>query len=706
MIAYTFRRVLQAIVVMWVVVTVVFLLERLSGNAADVLAGGRATASELAEITKSLGLDQPLYVQYVRFLGQLVHGDLGISYIYHIPVTSLIGTAFPYSAELAVLGFSIAAVFGVGLGMVAALRSNSWIDTSVKTLALVGQSVPTFWLGLLLILLFAVTLRWLPVFGLGGFNNLLLPSLTLCATPLAEIARLTRSSTLEVLRADHIMFERSKGVSNLTLIRHLMRNAALPVITLLAIELGGLLAGTVVVETLFAWPGLGQLAINSVRVRDYSVIQGIVLFEAVIFVFINLLVDLSYGLLDPRVRLGTVNPRRRRWRNGVVALSMRNLFGSRARAVVPEAGPATPAAYAALPAGAGCETSDSEESESADFLAMPPHTSVALDSVPSSTIVMGPGRLTVIDDDVETRELIAGRVDQPESNATGVTAQPRDQARARRRFSLRIPHGFPRISFSVLVLFIVAGVFGPLLAPHNPEHADLALSLTPPGFQAGGSWSYPLGTDVLGRDVLSRLLYGARESLLVAAAAVVISGAVGLFAGVVAGYIGGRVDALLMRTVDAVLAFPTILLAIVLAGIFGPSAQNVIIVISVAGWAAYARVIRSEVLSLKAQDFVTMSRVIGASPYWIIRRHLVPNVVPSLLVLATLQVGAAILTEGALSFIGIGVPPPAPSWGGMLAESQSLLAVAWWLQIFPGVALAVIVMSSNLMGDWLGRRAS
>jgi ABC-type dipeptide/oligopeptide/nickel transport system permease component len=676
MIAYTFRRVLQAIVVMWVVVTVVFLLERLSGSAADVLAGGRATAKELASITRSLGLDQPLYVQYARFLGQLVHGDLGTSYIYHVQVNSLIANAFPYSAELAVAGFSLAAIFGVALGMVAAMRSNTWVDTAVKAGALVGQSVPTFWLGLLLILLFGVTLRWLPVFGSGGVSNLVLPSLALCATPLAEIARLTRSSTLEVLAADHTIFERSKGVPNLTLIRHLMRNAALPVITLLGIELGGLLAGTVVIETLFAWPGLGQLAINSVRVRDYSVIQGIVLFEAVIFVFMNLLVDLSYGLLDPRVRLGTVARRRRHGRNSGIATTLINLFGNRIR----------------VPAAAGAP-------------AMVESSLVALDSVPSSTVVFGAGQVMAVIDPAPETALPRADTEHELRHDIAVVAPMSVHAHRSLRFPRRIPHGFPLWSCAVLGLFIAAGVFGPLIALHNPEHSDLALSLTPPAFQNGGNWAYPLGTDVLGRDVLSRLLFGARESLLVAATAVLISGAVGLLAGVLAGYLGGRIDALLMRIVDAVLAFPTILLAIVLAGIFGPSAQNVIIVISVAGWAGYARVIRSEVLSLKAQDFVTMSRVMGASSYWIIRRHLIPNVVPSLLVLATLQVGAAILTEGALSFIGIGVPPPAPSWGGMLAESQSLLAVAWWLQIFPGVALAAIVMSSNLMGDWLGHRA-
>jgi ABC-type dipeptide/oligopeptide/nickel transport system permease component len=694
MIAYTFRRILQAAVVMWAVVTVVFLLERLSGSAADVLAGGRATASELAAITRSLGLDQPLYVQYFRFLGQLVHGDLGTSYIYHLSVNGLILNAFPYSAELAVVGMALATIIGVSLGMAAAMRSNTWVDRVVRAIALVGQSVPTFWLGLLLILLFAVTLRWLPVFGAGSVTNLVLPSLTLCATPLAEIARLTRSSTLEVLRADHTIFERSKGVPTLTLMRHLIRNAALPVITLMGIELGGLLAGTVVVETLFAWPGLGQLAINSVRVRDYSVIQGIVLFEAVIFVVLNLLIDLSYGLLDPRIRLRTRTRRGRR--PGAVGTTLANLFAIGGRSARRQ--PAT------VLAGGPRTIHNPEPDPDIDepLVAATPTSTVALDSVPSSAIVMGAGQMMAVIDpspgmaeDADTEGVY--------ENAVGVTAPGAARTRRGRR---RLPHGFPRWSFAVLALFIGAGIFGPLFAGHNPEHTNLSLSLTPPGFQSGGTWAYPLGTDLLGRDILSRLLYGARESLLVAATAVIISGAVGLLAGVVAGYIGGRTDAVLMRIVDAVLAFPTILLAIVLAGIFGPSAQNVIIVISVAGWAAYARVIRSEVLQLKAQDFVTMARVMGARSSWIIRRHLVPNVVPSLLVLATLQVGAAILTEGALSFIGIGVPPPAPSWGGMLADSQSLLSVAWWLQIFPGMALAAIVMASNLMGDWLGHRVA
>jgi peptide/nickel transport system permease protein len=259
---------------------------------------------------------------------------------------------------------------------------------------------------------------------------------------------------------------------------------------------------------------------------------------------------------------------------------------------------------------------------------------------------------------------------------------------------------WPYVSGTILTVFVITGLFAPLLAPYDPELPDLLNSLQPPWF-AGGSSDHILGTDDLGRDVLSRLIYGARVSLLVALSVVLIAGFVGVSVALVAGYRGGRLDAFLMRTTDASLAFPVLLLAIVIVGVFGPSLTNVIVILAVAGWPSYARVLRSEVLRIKGQDFVTQARAMGGGARWVVLRHVLPNIVPTLLVLASLQVGLAIIAEGSLSFLGIGVPPPAPSWGGMLSVGRENIADAWWLPTMPGIALCLVVLSANMMGDWL-----
>ena len=259
---------------------------------------------------------------------------------------------------------------------------------------------------------------------------------------------------------------------------------------------------------------------------------------------------------------------------------------------------------------------------------------------------------------------------------------------------------WPWFSGTILTVFILGGLFGPYLTPYEPNEIDLAASLQPPvGF--GGDWSHPMGTDDLGRDMLSRVVEGARVALAVSVAVVLIAGIVGLAVAVIAGYRGGRLDAFLMRTTDASLAFPVLLFAIVVVGIYGPSTSIVIIVLAIAFWPSYARVLRSEVLHLKTMDCVTMARAMGASGRWVIRRHIIPNIVPTLLVLLSLQLGLAIIAEGSLSFLGLGVPPPAASWGGMLSDGRRHLADAWWMPTMPGVALSLVVLAANLMGDWL-----
>jgi peptide/nickel transport system permease protein len=244
-------------------------------------------------------------------------------------------------------------------------------------------------------------------------------------------------------------------------------------------------------------------------------------------------------------------------------------------------------------------------------------------------------------------------------------------------------------------------VLAPLLSPADPYEQSLRNRFRPPAWEAGGSRAHPLGTDRLGRDMLTRIVYGARVSLAVGVLAVFLAGTVGAGIGLVAGYYGGRPDAVLMRITDATLSFPVILLALILAVTVGPSFLNVVVAISVILWARYARVIRGEVLSLMERDFIAQARIAGAGAGRIILRHLAPNTFNTLVVLLTLQIGYVIIVEASLSFLGAGIPPPTPAWGSMIAEGRDFVTSAWWVSSLPGLAILLVVLAFNLLGDWL-----
>src|SRR5438874_2421794 len=270
-----------------------------------------------------------------------------------------------------------------------------------------------------------------------------------------------------------------------------------------------------------------------------------------------------------------------------------------------------------------------------------------------------------------------------------------------RRVSLRLGD-FPLIPTLILVSVGLVAIFANLLAPHNPEIGSLAARFRPPVWQTGGSSQYLLGTDQLGRDVLSRLIFGARVSMVVGFTAVIFSGIVGTTLGILSGYLGGWVDQVIMRLTDTWLALPALTFAIFLAAIVGPSMWNIVIILGITYWTRYARVIRGEVLSLKEREFVRLAIVAGCSKWKIMLRHILPNVINSAIVLGTLMVGVVIITEATLSFLGVGVPPPQPAWGLMLSDGkQSLMVGRWWLTIFPGCCIMLMVLSANILGDWL-----
>ena len=261
----------------------------------------------------------------------------------------------------------------------------------------------------------------------------------------------------------------------------------------------------------------------------------------------------------------------------------------------------------------------------------------------------------------------------------------------------RIPKG---AAFIILVLFVCA-VFSPWIAPHNPIEQNLQKSLKPPFFQEGGSLSNPLGTDNLGRDILSRIVYGARISVIVGFVGVLFSGMVGTFLGIVAGYFGGKIDAMIMRLTDIMLSLPYIIIAIAIIGAIGPSLTNIIIVLVITRWVGFTRISRFEAMSLSKSEFIEMAVISGCRWWRILSVHILPNVLNSVVVLGTLEIGWMIISEAAFSFLGLGVQPPTPSWGGMLADGRTYLSFAWWIATFPGMAIVITVLAGNLLGDWL-----
>ena len=267
---------------------------------------------------------------------------------------------------------------------------------------------------------------------------------------------------------------------------------------------------------------------------------------------------------------------------------------------------------------------------------------------------------------------------------------------------LRELRRYPVVALTLLVLFLVGpAILAPLVAPHDPLKGSLSKRLKPPAWDERGSSAHLLGTDKLGRDILSRMIYGARVSLTVSLIAIVVGGLIGTSLGLMSGYFGGKVDAVLMRLVDISLSLPTILLALVLVAAVGPSYGTVITVLVVLLWARYARLVRGETLTIKERDFIARARVAGASHVRIMTKYVFPNVINSLIVLATLQVGYVILLESALSFLGAGLPRPLPAWGLMVADGRELIVTAWWVSMFPGLAIMLTVLALNLLGDWL-----
>ena len=304
MIKYIGRRILMMIPILLAVTFIVFTLMYITpGNPAELMLGQNATPETVAELEKELGLDRPFLVRYFDYLFDLLHLDMGTSYTTKEPVMTRIWNCVPYTLELAAISILLAAIIGTPIGIISATKQYTAFDNVTMIFALVGISMPVFWIGILLILMFSVKLQWLPSSGWGSIQEMILPAITVAAQSIAVICRMTRSSMLEVIRQDYIRTVRAKGQTEYKIIIcHALRNALIPIVTVIGLQFGALLGGAIMAETIFAIPGLGRLMIDAIKQRDYPVVQGSVLFVAITFSLVNLLIDVIYGFIDPKIR--------------------------------------------------------------------------------------------------------------------------------------------------------------------------------------------------------------------------------------------------------------------------------------------------------------------------------------------------------------------------------------------------------------------
>jgi len=303
MVNYLIKRFLASLPVLWGITTLIFLMVHVLPGDPAVIMLGFAYTEERAEVLRTeLGLDEPLHVQYIRYISNLSHGDMGRSMSKSVPVATLVRQLMPATVQLAVAGLGCALLMGVVLGVLSAKYHRTWIDTGGMFVALAGVSMPDFWLGLLLIIAFAVNLKLVPIVGTGGIRRLVLPAAALGFRSAGMIARLVRSSMLDVLKQDYVCAARAKGLrESVVLYRHALKNALIPVVTMVGLQFGRLLAGAVVIETVFGREGIGRMLVDAIKLHDIPLVQGIVLITSISYVIVNLLVDLSYSLLDPRI---------------------------------------------------------------------------------------------------------------------------------------------------------------------------------------------------------------------------------------------------------------------------------------------------------------------------------------------------------------------------------------------------------------------
>jgi len=641
------------------------LVELAPGTVVDTLISGDMTPEDIVALKAKYDLDKSMFYRYGKYMYNLVQGDLGLSQANGMPVFEVYMQRLPNTLLLAFSAVVIGMAISIPMGIRAARRAGTITDAATTTFSLIGMSMPAFWLGLLLLLLFSLKLGWLPAGdNKDGIRSLILPAICSAMAMTAMIARQTRSSMLEVLRADFLRTARAKGVPEKSVIRkHALGNASIPIITQIGASICVQLAGSAVIEQVFTWPGVGRMLIEGVRARDVTVTLGCVLMTTIIYVLVQLIVDLLYAFVDPRIKAQYV--RAKRENETFVAM------------VSPDPpSPSSPESRPNSPLGKDVREADGVVPR--DFLQ------------PSSPDPSYSGATEYVTR--QNKDIVLGDLSD---DAAEVMAKYKKRSQMG-EIMHRLLRNKNSIAGIILLGFVLlVAIVSLFMSIDKVTAQNIPARFSPP------SWHYPFGTDNMGRNILLRVVYGTRFSIIIGFGSVAISAFIGILLGSSAAYYGNKTENIIMRICDTLASIPGLLLGMVIMVVLGMNLQNLIIAVGVAGISHFIRITRASILTVKGNEFVEAARAIGYSDLRIIITQVLPNGISPIIVQATVLLGLNIMMAASLSFLGFGVQPPTPEWGTLISTGRDYARNAPWLMAFPGLAIMITVLGFNLLGDGL-----
>ena len=700
MIRFFLKRILMLIPVIIAVSFIVFTLMDLApGDPLDAWDLSNMDLEDIAALRLELGVDDPLMIRYGRYMLRLLQGDLGVGDRSRISVWYTFMTRLPNTLILAVGAFIVGTVISIPLGIFAARRAGKLLDNLTTAFTMLGMSMPGFWLGILMIMAFAYQVNWFPAGGFrDGLRSVVLPVICAAMILVASGVRQTRSSMLEVLKADYLRTARAKGVPEKVVVRkHALGNALLPVVTIMGLGLGISIAGTAVIEAVFAWPGIGRFVVESVAIRDVTSTTGAVILTTILYVIVQLLVDLAYALIDPRIKAQYINSGKKKKRTPKPTKAVAAPT-SQSAAILPEPAVASDATTDDNLSGQEVvplvqdTTQEPEESVPetggvyAQFSSASKGTQSSAEHVSYAVVKVA-----------QTSEEDSGKKDATDTKSGELVSEKyrkRSQVGEIFHHLLRNKGAVAGLAIiAVMLLLFISTIFIPFEAVTAASIPD---RFSPPSLQ------FPFGTDGMGRNQLIRVIYATRFSLPIGFGATTVAAIIGIVLGSIAAYYEGTAgDEVIMRFSDTLASIPGILLGMVIITTLGRSLTNLIIAVGVSTIPQFIRMSRASILSIKGSEFVEAARAIGLPSLRIIFTQVLPNGLSPLIVLFTSLLGITILISASLSFLGFGIPVPNPEWGALVAAGRDNIRNAPWLTTFPGLFIMVTVMAFNMLGDGL-----